>query len=232
MKKILFSLFILTLAYGQILTDEYYDITAFLLDIESGNVTSVQKELPKLQKAYPNDPNILLLDALLTTDGISAINKYSKIFNEYPTSRYADLALYRVYCYYFINEDYANSNIYFNKFKEDYPNSQYFKSCRYINLPKNANTTPPVSSKDENKKNNTQPKNLTTYEIQMAAFSMKENAEKLSNSLKNQGYTTKLINKNELTAVILIYQTDNESKLNALLDNLSKQYKLSPKILK
>ena len=32
--------------------------------------------------------------------------------------------------------------------------------------------------KDENKKNNTQPKNLTTYEIQMAAFSMKENAEK------------------------------------------------------
>ena len=66
----------------------------------------------------------------------------------------------------------------------------------------------------------------------MAAFSMKENAEKLSNSLKNQGYTTKLINKNELTAVILIYQTDNESKLNALLDNLSKQYKLSPKILK
>ncbi len=231
MKKILFSLFILTLAYGQILTDEYYDITTFLIDIESGNITSVQKELPKLLKAYPNDPNILLLDALLTTDGISAIIKYSKIFNEYPTSRYADLALYRVYCYYFINEDYSNSNIYFNKFKQYYPNSQYFKSCRYINLPKNANITSPVTSKDENKKDNTQTKNLTTYQIQMAAFSMKENAEKLANSLKSQGFTIKLVNKNELTAVILIYQTDDTSKLNSLLDNLSKQYKLSPKIL-
>lgn len=237
MKKLFFFIIVITLltsSFAQSLLDEYYDISAYLSDIEAGNITSIQKELPKLLKNYPNDPNILLLDALLTNDGEKAVNKFINIFTNYPSSRYADLALYRTYCYYFISEDFENSNIYYNKFKSDYPNSQYFKACKYINLPKkNPNTQINNQSQNvstTNNKNSNQ--NSKTYEIQMAAFSMKENAEKLANSLKNQGYTIKLVPKNELTAVILVYQTDNIDKLNAIIEDLSKQYKLSPKILK
>ncbi len=77
------------------------DITPYLKEIENGGINSVIAALPKLNKDYPKSSSILFLDAVVTNDGQSAVDKYSYMVKKYPKSKYADAALYRIYSYYY-----------------------------------------------------------------------------------------------------------------------------------
>jgi hypothetical protein len=229
-KKIVFVVFLFyNILFSQdIFNDEYYDISSYLKDIENGELQNIKSELPKLLKEYPKDPNILYLDALLTTDGDLALNKFLKIPQDYPSSKYADAALFRVFCYYFAIEDYEKSNNIYNWFKKDYPNSPYFKQCRFINLT-NTKKKQTLEKTDDNKYRYQETKE---YNIQLGAFSNRENAEKLYTNLISQGYKINKIEKNNLLVLILNINLKDDNELDALIQNLSKKYNLQPKLLK
>ena len=120
-----------------------------------------------------------------------------------------------------------NQTIY-NWFKKDYPNSPYFKQCRFINLT-NTKKKQTLEKTDDNKYRYQETKE---YNIQLGAFSNRENAEKLFTNLISQGYKINKIEKNNLLVLILNINLKDDNELDALIQNLSKKYNLQPKLLK
>lgn len=59
-----------------------------------------------------------------------AIFKYSTIVRDYPGSKCADAALFKVAEFYYDNKDYFNAKESFRKLIERYPKSGYAESCR------------------------------------------------------------------------------------------------------
>ena len=93
--------------------------------IYNGQAERVRIELPSLQKQYPNDPGIMYLDAILTTDGAAAVKKFQSIVDDYPQNEWADDALYKVYQYYYSVGLYKTADQKFDQLKQQYPNSLY-----------------------------------------------------------------------------------------------------------
>lgn len=71
------------------------DITSALRQIDSGDINSANNFLRELKSKNPNDPSVIFLDAVLTTNGEEALKKYSIVYEKYPKSKYADASLYR-----------------------------------------------------------------------------------------------------------------------------------------
>ena len=93
--------------------------------IYSGQAERVRIELPSLEKQYPNDAGVAYLDAILTTDGETAVKKFQTIVDLFPQSEWADAALYKVYQYYYSVGLYKTADQKFAQLKQQYPNSLY-----------------------------------------------------------------------------------------------------------
>jgi len=93
--------------------------------IYSGQAERVRIELPSLEKQYPNDAGVAYLDAILTTDGETAVKKFQAIVDLFPQSEWADAALYKVYQYYYSIGLYKTADQKFAQLKQQYPNSLY-----------------------------------------------------------------------------------------------------------
>jgi len=93
--------------------------------IYSGQAERVRIELPSLEKQYPNDAGVGYLDAVLTTDGASAVKKFQAIVDQFPQNEWADDALYKVYQYYYSIGLYKTADQKFEQLKQQYPNSLY-----------------------------------------------------------------------------------------------------------
>lgn len=98
-----------------ILFAQEQDITPFLKKIEEGKRTEVKNELIQLLKKNPNDPSLIFLDAILTEAGEQAINKFQIIVSKFPSSKYADASVFRIYLYYFAVGSYETAKNYLAK---------------------------------------------------------------------------------------------------------------------
>lgn len=103
------------------------NITDKLRAIENGEAESVRKQVLSLREKYPDDPSVLFLEAVLTTDARDALQKYNLIVNNYPQCKYADAALYRIYSYYYAIGLYAVAENYSRQLKQTYSSSPYLK---------------------------------------------------------------------------------------------------------
>jgi cell division septation protein DedD len=101
------------------------DIENYLSMMERGQAEEVRAELPALLAQYPNHPGVLYLQAALTTEGTDAVRFYQNIVDKYPTSAWADAALYKVYKFYYAIGLYRTAELKLNQLKTDYPNSRY-----------------------------------------------------------------------------------------------------------
>ncbi|HXF99753.1 MAG TPA: hypothetical protein VNL69_03165, partial [Bacteroidota bacterium] len=52
------------------------DVQQYVAMAEAGDIETVRGQLPSLLKQYPNNPGVLYLQALLTTDGAEAVRQY------------------------------------------------------------------------------------------------------------------------------------------------------------
>ena len=124
---IIFSLaFILytPLLYTQMNSSEP-DIRRRLEMIEKGQAEAVRAELPSLMTNYQNNPGVIYLQAVLTTDGTEAAKLYQSIVDNFPQSEWADDALYRLYQYYYSIGLYKTSEQKLAQLREEYPFSAY-----------------------------------------------------------------------------------------------------------
>ena len=120
---IIFVLFTPTL-YAQTNNSEP-DIRHRLEMIEKGQAEAVRAELPSLMTNYQNNPGVMYLQAVLTTDGTEAAKLYQNIVDNFPKSEWGDDALYKLYQYYYSIGLYKTADQKLTQLKEEYPFSAY-----------------------------------------------------------------------------------------------------------
>jgi hypothetical protein len=161
------------------------DIIPYLKRIENGNADEVKLELTSLKLENPDSPNIMFLEGVLTENGQKAVLLYQSIVDEYPESKYADAALYRIYTYYYAFGLYESAEKKLGDLNNNYPESPYIKIAEQNQLPVN-----PEISREENvigKSKDDADQLENKFTIQAGAFSVKENAEKLRVEFEKSG---------------------------------------------
>lgn len=93
--------------------------------VNRGQGDVVKAELPSLLSRYPNNPGILYVQALLTSEGAEAVRMYQSIVDNFPKSEWADDALYKVYQFYYSLGLYRTAELKMAQLKREYPSSKY-----------------------------------------------------------------------------------------------------------
>jgi TolA-binding protein len=101
------------------------DIRRRLEMIEKGQAEAVRAELPSMMTNYQNNPGVMYLQAVLTTDGTEAAKLYQNIVDNFPKSEWGDDALYKLYQYYYSIGLYKTADQKLTQLKEEYPFSAY-----------------------------------------------------------------------------------------------------------
>ena len=203
------------------------DISDYLKKIESGKLKEVKEKLPELKTKYPDDPSVLFLDGILTENGKTSVSLFSTIVNNYPESKYADAAVFRIYSYYFAREMFTEAATWLNKLKKDYPSSPYIKLSDQ--------NIPPADQKDKiqyNKK--TDSKIKYKFTIQAGAFSSKENANALKKQFMDAGYSSEIKEKTvagTLFQVVCVGKFTTEEEAKNFLQQINTQYNLDGRVI-
>ena len=194
------------------------NIDLYLSLINDGNIKGVKENLPELSSKYPNNPGVLYLKALLTEDGLSAINQYKNIFKNYPESQYAPLSAMKIGEYFYARGLYTQSANLLKNIPANYPRFRDMQrltdlminsfnaigeadSAKYYGLIIKSMFPAIDASIDEKsnrlsqvfefKKNS---KNMGPYVVQIGAFSSKENAKRLKLQVSQLGHDVSINN--------------------------------------
>jgi hypothetical protein len=203
------------------------DISDYLKKIESGKLEEVKEKLPELKTKYPDDPSVLFLDGILTENGKTSVSLFSTIVNNYPESKYADAAVFRIYSYYFAREMFTEAATWLNRLKKDYPTSPYIKLSDQ--------NIPPADQKDKiqfNKK--TDSKIKYKFTIQAGAFSSKENANALKKQFTDAGYSSEIKEKTvggTVFQVVNVGKFTTEEEAKNFLQQINTQYNLDGRVI-
>jgi tetratricopeptide (TPR) repeat protein len=186
---IFFTLFISVIP-GNLYSQDV-NIIPYLKQIENGKADEVRNKLTDLMNENPGSPSIMFLDGVLTENGQQAVVVYQKIVDEYPESKYADAALYRIYSYYYALGLYESANKELSQLMNDYPESPYIKIAKQNQLPLNPEITQEegeVVLVDTTQQKATElPGEDYNFTIQAGAFSKKENADNLLIEFEKSG---------------------------------------------
>ncbi len=246
MKKfsILFAFVFLFLSHK--VKSQEIDITQYLKEIEKGNAQEVLKILPDLKKGHPKDPSVLFLDAVLTTNGEQALEKYFTIYTQYPHSNYADASLYRIFSFYFSMGLYNKAKKYLEKLKSEYPHSPYIKYADR-NIPQQELDEIVLGEKKsvipkKTKKVKQAPKEKvvqsehpqTFYTVQAGTFLNYENAQKLKERFVKKGWTSRIYPKEvggSILNVVTVGKFSTRTEAENLLQTLKKEFGLTGRII-
>lgn len=166
------------------------DIVPYLKAIENGNVGQAKDALVNLKEKNPDDPSVMFLDAVLKENGQEAIVIYQNIVDNYPKSKYADAALYRIFSYYYALGLYDTAREKIKQLKESYPESPYINIADQ-NLSALENTEEEVKSNTE-EENKSVPEEVYKFTIQAGAFTNLDNANNLLSEFENAGIYSRL----------------------------------------
>jgi tetratricopeptide (TPR) repeat protein len=164
------------------------DINHRLEMIEKGQGEAVRAELPALMTNYQNNPGLMYLQAVLTTDGTEAAKLYQNIVDNFPKSEWGDDALYRLYQYYYSIGLYKTAEQKLTQLKEEYPFSAYATEQNPMVEEKPIAKEKPTVVKPKG----TVQKFATNFTIQVGAFSTLQNAGELKAKFEKEGYSSNI----------------------------------------
>lgn len=180
------------------------NIEAYLARIENGEVDEVRAELPSLLRAHPNNPGVLYLQALLTTDGAEAARMYQNIVDAYPQSEWADDALWKTYKFYTAIGLHRTAEIKLNQLKSSYPNSKYLIG-RGQETPATAEGKPEPAPAPRDEPSNEEPKPAPpspaaptasgAYTLQVGVYSSAANANRQAQFFEHHNLLTRIVSK-------------------------------------
>jgi len=166
------------------------DIVPYLKSIENGNVGQAKDALVNLKEKNPNDPSVMFLDAVLKENGQEAIVIYQNIVDNYPKSKYADAALYRIFSYYYALGLYDTAREKIKQLKESYPESPYINIADQ-NLSALEDTVE-IEKSNAEEENKSLPEEVYKFTIQAGAFTNLDNANYLLSEFENAGIFSRL----------------------------------------
>lgn len=155
--------------------------------IRSGRADEVKSELSSLITKHQNDPGILYLQGVLTSDGSEAAKIFQSVVDNFPRSEWADDALYRTYQYYYSIGSYKTAVQKYDKLKQAYPNSPYLTHETPQSIDREADGVEKPKSSVGSEEG--------TFAVQVGAFSTAENASKQKRFFHNVGYPVEVLNK-------------------------------------
>jgi tetratricopeptide (TPR) repeat protein len=210
------------------------NIVPYLQQIENGEADEVRNELIGLKEKYSGDPSVMFLEGVLTENGQKAVVIYQKVVDEYPDSKYADAALYRIYSYYYALGLYEAATEKLNKLITDYPNSPYIKIAKQNQLPVNPEITQEDETEVTQQKNEDVKETDYKFTIQAGAFSNIENAESLQLKFEKSGIFSEI--KDKLVAgttfhVVYVGKFVNENDAESFLKTINDNFQLSGRVI-
>jgi hypothetical protein len=164
------------------------DIRRRLEMIEKGQSDAVRAELPSLMTNYQNNPGVMYLQAVLTTDGTEAAKLYQNIVDNFPKSEWGDDALYKLYQYYYSIGLYKTADQKLTQLKEEYPFSAYAAEKKPAVEEKQVVKEKPMVMKPKG----TVPKFATNFTVQVGAFSTLQNAGELKTKFEKEGFQSNI----------------------------------------
>jgi tetratricopeptide (TPR) repeat protein len=206
------------------------DINHRLEMIEKGQGEAVRAELPALMTNYQNNPGLMYLQAVLTTDGTEAAKLYQNIIDNFPKSEWGDDALFKLYQYYYSIGLYKTADQKLTQLKEEYPFSAYATEQNLA-----AEEKPAVKEKPADvKPKGTVQKFATNFTIQVGAFSTLQNAGELKAKFEKEGYPSNIFTivshgKKLHRVWVGEFQTYNEAKQFAA--EVKKKFKLTAMVV-
>lgn len=130
MKKILLTIFLLFLNGTLLVSQEpTFDLKRLL---KANTLEDVRTEVRKYVKNYQGEPKALYLEAIVETDAVKALENYKRIIVQFPKSKVADDALFRVAQYYFSRGLYVSARRHFLNLVENYPESPFVDDSKYL----------------------------------------------------------------------------------------------------
>ncbi len=154
--------------------------------IHSGKIDQVRTEVASLLKQLPNDPGVQYLDAYTTENGDQAAKKYQSFVDNFPSSEWADDALYKVYQYFYAVGLYKTADAKMNQLNEQYPNSVFAK--KNVKQPLQTAAQPPVRTPDqsvpaEKIEQPAQTVSAGPYIVQLGVYSQEGKAQEQANTV-------------------------------------------------
>ena len=224
MKKLFFISLLLLLPIKGYAQEQ--NIVAYLKQIETGDRTKAE-EFVKAAGSSHNNASIFFLEAVLTPNGESALERYLNVYENYPNSSYADASLFRIFSYYYALGYYKQAESYLNQLKEFYPNSPYIKMSNRV-IPdedlivETQQATPVAQTESEYK-----------FTVQAGAFLNLENAKKLKSGFESDGYSCEIQTKDvggSILNVVLVGKFTERGQTGALLEHLKNKYKINGRV--
>jgi tetratricopeptide (TPR) repeat protein len=166
------------------------DIVPYLKAIENGNIGQAKEALVDLKEKNAADPSVMFLDAVLKENGQEAVVIYQEIVDNYPKSKYADAALYRIFSYYYALGLYDTAQEKLKQLKSSYPTSPYIQIAdQNLSSFEKSEVKEPEKVVEEVK-----PKVEEDYKftIQAGAFTNLDNAKKLISEFESAGIYSNL----------------------------------------
>ena len=232
------KIFLVAVVLSSRLFAQEADISEALKWIENGNSKEAVKILQSLKSENMNDPSVIYLDALLTTDGEEALRKYSAIVEKYPESKYADAALYNIFSYYYSLGYYKKAESYLERLKKDFPESPYIKMADR-KIPDTEEAQPQTKEKTEiapqpeTKSEKAEPANYN-FTIQAGAFLNPDNAKKLSEQFQKEKFSVEITTKEvggTILNVVNVGKFATEEEAKSVLDLLAGKFSIKGRIV-
>ncbi len=85
------------------------NVDMYLSLLHEGQTEGVKEYLPELISKYPNDPGVLYLQALMTSDGMKSLEMYSNLLDKFPASKYAPDAAVKIGEYFYARGLYSQA---------------------------------------------------------------------------------------------------------------------------
>lgn len=194
--------------------------------VNRGQGDVVKAELPSLLSRYPNNPGILYVQALLTSEGAEAVRMYQSIVDNFPKSEWADDALYKVYQFYYSLGLYRTAELKMAQLKREYPTSKYVTSgtsAETAKLPEEAQKPPPQKKPEaapQAPADTPAPAESGLFSLQVGAYTALTNADRQKKYFEERGYTVEVISRvrdGRSLYVVLVgsYRTYDEAKARA-----------------
>lgn len=192
------------------------NIEMYLSLINEGQISGVKEQLPELISKYPNNPDIMFLKGIMTTDGSKSVEIYKKILTNFPESHYASESAVKIGEYYYSLGLYSQAGKHLSKIPRVYPRFSNIQRVMdlmvssflaigeedsakyYANIYKSMFPTLNVDNfkKEEefiNYNNAYKKKSIKKpYIIQVGAFSNFENANRMKLQISQIGYDVEI----------------------------------------
>jgi len=97
------------------------NVEMYLSLIHEGQSEGVKENLPELISKYPNDPGVIYLQALLTTNGMKSLELYAKIIEKFPESKFCGSASVKIGEYLYARGLYSQAGMQLRLIPRKYP---------------------------------------------------------------------------------------------------------------